>query len=72
MTDRAVKGIGEGWVLKKRVGEVALWYNDKKDCWAVYISDGPDRWLMQAIVKTEKEAEKFFDSVTYMVKEIPE
>ena len=72
MTDRAVKGIGEGSVLKKRVGEVALWYNDKKDCWAVYISDGPDRWLMQAIVKTEKEAEKFFDSVTDMVKEIPE
>jgi hypothetical protein len=72
MAEKAVNGIGEGWVLKKHVGEVSLWYNDKKACWGVYISDGPDRWLMQAIVKTEKEANKFFDEVTDMVKEIPE
>jgi hypothetical protein len=72
MADKAAKGIGEGWVLKKHVGEVALWYNDKKGCWGVYLSEGHDKWLMQAIVKTEKEANKFFDEVTDMVKEIPE
>ena len=72
MADKAAKGIGEGWVLKKHVGEVALWYNDKKGCWGVYLSEGHDKWLMRAIVKTEKEANKFFDEVTDMVKEIPE
>ena len=56
------------WTLKKRNGKVELWYNNRNKIYGIYLHEQPQQWIMQAIVKTEQEADKFFLKVIEMVK----
>jgi hypothetical protein len=68
MLNFAIENAKYKWTLKKRNGKVELWYNNKNKIYGVYLHEQPQQWIMQAIVKTEHEADKIFLKVIDMVK----
>jgi hypothetical protein len=68
MLNFAIENAKHKWTLKKRNGKVELWYNNKNRIYGVYLHEQSQQWVMQAIVKTEQEADKFFVKVIDMVK----
>jgi hypothetical protein len=70
--DYVIGDIKNGWTFEKRNGQVELWYNDKNKIFGIYLHEQPQQWIMQAVVKTKKDADKFFVKVTDMVSSISE
>jgi hypothetical protein len=68
MLNFAIDDSKNKWTLKKSNGKVELWYDNINKVYGVYLHEQPQQWIMQAIVKTEQEADRFFIKVIDMVK----